>query len=417
MTSRRRTRSERAQTPAIPNIALPAMAQYPRNSTPINTNILDSDNVYQEQEEEEESFHESETRGSEHPSHMEEHHDENEEDKDDDDTIDRFLIREGKRTAAQAMAENWRMPLELSDQEFEEARKAKAQEQEQRILRERKEEIKRLQYLDQMRKRNKELKEERDREQGMIETRRILETNRKEQEEEYNKLAKEQREMEKQLADLRKDKHSKKPKDYGEPDDPEDPEDPDNPFNGQHQGKKPNDRPLFETSVKFPAPAKFNGTQPRVDNWLIEVDRFVKIHNMSEHHSILYTAMLLTGNAQTWWNSLEMKQESPSTWTTMQQEIYKYFRPVNEERLASDKIYNLKQYKGVQDYISQFNDLTVKIPDIATPEAFRLFMRGLKPEIRNEMEKRRITEGLTRLQQEAHAYDNLLYSQQSNHFN
>jgi hypothetical protein len=302
MTSRRRTRSERALTPAIPNIAPPATEQYPRISTPINANIFDSDNVYQEQkEEEEQSFRESETRGSEHPSHLEEHQWENDEEEDDNDSLERFLPTEEKGTPPQPWAGDWRMPLELSDQEIEKAQKAKARLEEKRLKKEQKEEENRMQYLEQMRKRNKALKEEWNREQGLLEARKILETNRKEQEEEFNKLAKEQREMEKRLADIRKDKQNNKPED---PDNPEDPDDPDNPFNGHHQEKKPNNRPFFETSnVKFPAPAKFNGTHPRVDNWLIEVNRYVQIHNMSDHHSILYTAMLLTGNAQTWWNS------------------------------------------------------------------------------------------------------------------
>src|SRR5215217_3994328 len=69
------------------------------------------------------------------------------------------------------------------------------------------------------------------------------------------------------------------------------------------------------------------------------------------------------------------------------------------------------------DYISAFNDLSIKIPDMTEPEAFRLFMRGLKPEIRNEMEKRYITEGLPRLQREAHAYDSLIQSQRYGQFN
>jgi hypothetical protein len=103
MATRRSKRSSRAQSPT-----------FPRNSTPINTNILDTENVYQEQEEpEEKGFRESETRGSEHPSHLEEHQWEDEI----EGSLDQFLPKQG--TTAQAIIENWRTPLELSDQRFE----------------------------------------------------------------------------------------------------------------------------------------------------------------------------------------------------------------------------------------------------------------------------------------------------------
>ena len=101
----------------------------------------------------------------------------------------------------------------------------------------------------------------------------------------------------------------------------------------------------------------------------------------------MYTAMLLTGQAQSWWNHLEKINQTPTKWRVMIKEIYTCFRPINKERAATEWIYNLKQYAKVDDYISTFNDLVTKVPDITDAEAFRLFMRGLKPEIQNEMEK------------------------------
>jgi hypothetical protein len=127
--------------------------------------------------------------------------------------------------------------------------------------------------------------------------------------------------------------------------------------------------------------------------------------------------MLFTGQAQSWWHHLEKIEQTPETWKLMKEELYVCFRPVNEERAATERIYTLKQYAKMDDYITTFNDLITKVPSMTDAEAFRLFMRGLKHEIRNEMEKRYIMEGLTRLQREAHTYNSLIQSQRYGQFN
>jgi hypothetical protein len=119
---------------------------------------------------------------------------------------------------------------------------------------------------------------------------------------------------------------------------------------------------------------------------------------MDNNQCINYAAMLLSGPAQTWWNHLEWINKAPSKWENMQTEIYERFWPINEERTAIDRIYSLKQYTTVDSYVSTFNDLAIKIPNMGKAEAFRLFMKGLKPEIQNEMEKWYIKEGLIKLQ-------------------
>ena len=108
---------------------------------------------------------------------------------------------------------------------------------------------------------------------------------------------------------------------------------------------------------------------------------------MDDNQCITYAAMLLSGPAQNWWTHLERTNQAPTKWETMQDELYNRFRPINEEQTAANRIYNLKQYTKVEDFINTFNDLTLKITNMEEPEKFRLFMRGLKDDIRNEMEK------------------------------
>ena len=130
---------------------------------------------------------------------------------------------------------------------------------------------------------------------------------------------------------------------------------------------------------------------------------------MKEQHKILYTAMLLTGNAQIWWNTMEINEEEPITWKAMKEAVITKFQTINESKRATEKIYWLKQLTSVANYIAEFDSTALQIPDLGKHEEFRLFLRGLKAEIRNEIEKRHISK-LSKLKIEAAVYDNLLYA-------
>ena len=168
--------------------------------------------------------------------------------------------------------------------------------------------------------------------------------------------------------------------------------------------------------VKFPAPSKFNGTTIKASTWIREVDRYVKIYGMTEQHKILYTAMLFTSNAQIWWNTLEINKEEPTSWKAMKNAIIDKFQTINEAKRASEKIYQTKQLNSVANYIAEFDSTAIQIPDLGKQEEFRLFLRGLKAEIRNEMEKRGIKK-LSQLKAEAAAYDDLLFAQRTQYGN
>jgi hypothetical protein len=377
-------------------------------------------------------FTESETRGSQHPSHQWEHNDQ-----DDDDEGDPDYQPERDITTQAKEYGQWRTPQVSMAQEEAQERIQTAEEQ---LMAARNEEVQRIQMIDAIRNQNEQREEQRKRQEGIFEALERMKANKKEQEEEIQRLLKDKRAIDKKERQLKKQhrgcKNGKPNKDPKDPDDPsssdsdnesdDDPgDDSDDESEDDRDGRttrrhriRRNHKPEDGRSlVKLPAPAKFNGYFPKVDDWIRDVDRYLNYYETNNKHSIMYTAMLLTGQAQSWWNHLEKTNQTPTKWKTMIEEIYQRFRPINEERAATERIYNLKQYAKVDDYISAFNDLVTRIPDITDAEAFRLFMRGLKPEIRNEMEKRYIKENLTRLQREAHSYDGLIQSQRFGHYN
>src|SRR3954452_5831847 len=84
---------------------------------------------------------------------------------------------------------------------------------------------------------------------------------------------------------------------------------------------------------------------------------------------------------------------------------------IDEDVKARRTLYKLTQTSSVQNYISEFTRLSFLIPDLEEREKFHRFKEGLKPEIRNEMDKRGITRNLPILQSQAQKYDEILFSQ------
>jgi len=59
---------------------------------------------------------------------------------------------------------------------------------------------------------------------------------------------------------------------------------------------------------------------------------------MSERQRITFLVMLLTGNAQIWWNALELTHQEPQDWIILKELITRKFQTINETQLATEQI-------------------------------------------------------------------------------
>ena len=64
----------------------------------------------------------------------------------------------------------------------------------------------------------------------------------------------------------------------------------------------------------------------------------------------------------------------------------KEFGPVNSKARARDEIYELRQKSSVSSFLYTFQTLSLQIDDMAESERKFLFLRGLKPSIRRQVE-------------------------------
>ena len=168
---------------------------------------------------------------------------------------------------------------------------------------------------------------------------------------------------------------------------------------------------IQSSTLKLPQPKNFNGTKPKVAEWLFSLETYYEASGTAPDKRVAYAAMLLSDNALVWWMAIRKEGRHPNTWREFSRQIQQQFKTIDEDVKARRLLYKLTQMKSVQDYIAEFTRLSFLIPDLAETEKFHRFKEGLKPEIRNEMDKRGITTNLTNLQTQAQKYDEILFSQ------
>lgn len=147
---------------------------------------------------------------------------------------------------------------------------------------------------------------------------------------------------------------------------------------------------------KPPKPSNFHGTgnqlkDQRVDLWLFEMEQYCDAVKMPISARVDFAASFLRHAAATWWRAhIEgvKKGRFPkcSDWTEFSNSLKLQFKPVNFQKIARDKLFNLRQTKSVVHYIYEFHALCLDIDDISDGEKLDKFKRGLKWDVQQEVE-------------------------------
>ncbi len=159
-------------------------------------------------------------------------------------------------------------------------------------------------------------------------------------------------------------------------------------------------------------------------DWLFSVQSYFNLKDIPHNKKVAFAAMYLDGIALTWWKSLYLRSNQPTTWKEFQQEISAKFRCLDKEMMARKKLRNIKQGFSVEQYIAEFTNLTLQISDLSEPEACDHFKEGLKPHIQAQLLQQNVPNDLPLIQQVAHREDILAFNmakltghQESNHHN
>jgi hypothetical protein len=151
-----------------------------------------------------------------------------------------------------------------------------------------------------------------------------------------------------------------------------------------------------------PAPAASNRLRPAqpdgftgqpgsnsVDNFLHQVRQYCDLQGeANETAQVRYAASLLRGSAGTWWRAYTTRNASPTLWQEFSTLLRSQFQPLDRVKIARDRLATLRQVRSVREYTTQFRTLLLEIPDIAMSEIMDRYTRGLKEQVRKEVELR-----------------------------
>lgn len=144
-------------------------------------------------------------------------------------------------------------------------------------------------------------------------------------------------------------------------------------------------------NVQAAKPRTYNGSlgsDPSV--WLFQYQQYVDVLAVPQSSWVRLAATYLDGKAATWWRGL-VKQNHDNvneiTWDQFKQNLVAVFKPVSSSKIARDKLAVLKQDRSVNLYNSQFTELVLEIDNIAESEKLDRYIRGLKRDVKIEVEK------------------------------
>ncbi|KAL4352016.1 hypothetical protein GQ457_06G013590 [Hibiscus cannabinus] len=147
--------------------------------------------------------------------------------------------------------------------------------------------------------------------------------------------------------------------------------------------------------VEVPRPRTFGGSRnaQELDNFLYGLDQYLGAVGIVEDASKIQTASLyLTDTAMLWWrrrrNDIEKGTCTISIFDDFKRELKRQFYPENAEDEARARLRRLKQSGSIRDYIKDFTNLVLEIPDLSDKDSLFNFMDGLQLWAKTELKRR-----------------------------
>jgi hypothetical protein len=178
----------------------------------------------------------------------------------------------------------------------------------------------------------------------------------------------------------------------------------------------------MDMSLKPSKPVPYGGERDaaKITNWVFMLENCFKLHQMmhpentmSDDMCILYATTLLRGAALTWWQSLTLSGQTPTTWIGFVEALKHEFYPPDAHRQARDRLSSLRQVRSVSAYNVEFQNVCLLLHTYITEdEKLDRFIRGLKPVIRLEVLKASPTDFQSAVRL-AIAVDNAMFTSRS----
>jgi hypothetical protein len=133
--------------------------------------------------------------------------------------------------------------------------------------------------------------------------------------------------------------------------------------------------------IRIKEPDIYDGARDAsiIDSWTKSIERYAEFHGLDDNQAGLLAITLLRGRADAWYRSVESSEENvPVSWLFLKRELIGFFRPDNSVRIARDKLATLVQTGSLAEYINDFLNIKLEIPNMTEEEAVDKFTRSLR---------------------------------------
>lgn len=134
------------------------------------------------------------------------------------------------------------------------------------------------------------------------------------------------------------------------------------------------------SSTRLKLPDSYDGTRDAVmiDRWIGAVERHKRFHDWDETRTMQFASTLLSGDADTWYRATEINtDEAPKSWLEFKRLLIEAFKPPNAKTLARERLRTCVQTSTIQQYVNEFQNVKLSLPDITEDEACDRFVSGL----------------------------------------
>ncbi|KAL5815082.1 hypothetical protein ACOSQ3_025877 [Xanthoceras sorbifolium] len=148
---------------------------------------------------------------------------------------------------------------------------------------------------------------------------------------------------------------------------------------------------------EIPKPKEFDGKRDakEVDNFIWHIERYFEAVKITDDQEQIRTATLyLADTATLWWRrrhaDIQRGTCTIDSWDDFKKELKKQFYPEDAAYLARKNLKKLKQTGSIRDYVKEFTNLMLEVPNMSDDELLFNFMDNLQPWAEVELRRRNV---------------------------
>jgi hypothetical protein len=132
-------------------------------------------------------------------------------------------------------------------------------------------------------------------------------------------------------------------------------------------------------------PDTFDGSKngPAVADWLFTVAMYLTLAAVAPTMHVMFAVALLRGGALRWWREKLGNHAAPATFDAFRAAITSYYQPPHQQLIVRNRLLSLSQQGSAARYTDLFRELALKVPDLTDMERLTMYLRGLRPGIRD----------------------------------